>query len=172
MKADIALWCLWQVALQSVLVYGAAAVDRKVLNQAIYRKLRLVWISVIPLVTPPAPPEGFSIISVSPLVIPPAPPEGFSIILVLYKLLLLCSGCRQILKPVCTIWSFLVFASLFLYETGLYCNWWKPNWVWNTFKFKDHGTHCKFCINISFLGCRTHFGHIAVSPYTKWLNID
>ncbi|XP_076452806.1 stalled ribosome sensor GCN1-like [Babylonia areolata] len=34
------------VALQCVLVYGACAVDRKVISQAAYRKLRLIWISV------------------------------------------------------------------------------------------------------------------------------
>ena len=270
MKADVALWCLWQVALQSVLVYGAAAIDRRVLNQAIYRKLRLVWISVIPLVTPPAPPEGFSIFLVLPLVTPPAPPERFSIILVsplvtpppapperfsiilvsplvtppalperfsiilvsplvtppapperfsiilvspfvtppapperfsiilvspfvtppapperfsiilvspfvtppapperfsiisvLYKLLLLCSvfWCRPILKPVCTIWSFLVFASLFLYEAGLYSNWWKHECeIPLSLKIMGH-THCKIL----------HKYCIFQVPYAFWL---
>ena len=30
----------------------------------------------------------------------------------------------------------------------------------------------KVCINIVFLGCFTHFGHIAATPYAKWLNTD
>ena len=25
-----------------------------------------------------------------------------------------------------------------------------------------------FCVNIAFFGCRTHFSHIAASPYAKW----
>ena len=25
----------------------------------------------------------------------------------------------------------------------------------------------KFCVNIAFFGCRTHFSHIAASPYAK-----
>ena len=26
----------------------------------------------------------------------------------------------------------------------------------------------KFCVNTAFSGCRTHFSHIAASPYAKW----
>ena len=32
--------------------------------------------------------------------------------------------------------------------------------------------HCKILRKYCIFGCRTHFGHIAASPYAKWLNID
>ena len=58
-------------------------------------------------------------------------------------------------------------------------------WEWediNTYRYWKHTVcvyinvrgraHWEILCKYSIFGCQTHFGHIAASPYAKWLNID
>ena len=38
--------------------------------------------------------------------------------------------------------------------------------------FSRGHAHCKILHKYCIFGCHTHFGHITVSPYAKWLNTD
>ena len=116
------------MALQGVLVYGAAAVDRKIFNQAIYRKLRLIWISVI---------------TISSRNVPPVLKGSVSF----QYLPVVCWVCLLANFKVCMIRTFLVlfFCSL-LNEVQLYCNLWQHNWMWK-YLWRHYRTSYFFFLN-------------------------